>query len=120
MNETDTSASGGVENGVDISDGGHAMRVNRRLRLSILSVMGLVALAAVLFGGVAAQRRERVTRERVAALTAELRLRQDRVDWAERMHRVGYRSKAELAADHKKLAEVESQLKMLGASPQGP
>jgi hypothetical protein len=77
--------------------------------------MVIVALAAVLFGWVAAERRKRV-----AALAAELRQRQDRVEWAERMYRRGYVSRAALAADQKQLEETRSQIDRLGALPKRP
>ena len=92
------------------------MRINRRIRISILTAMGIVALAAVLLAvWVAVEKRKRF-----AMLTAELHRSEDRVRWAERMQRRGYVSKASLAAEHKHLAEVRAQIKGLGAAPKDP
>jgi hypothetical protein len=85
------------------------MRTGRRIRISLLSAMAIVALAAVLLGWVAAERRKRA-----AALAAELQRAQDRVSWAERMQRRGYVSRASLAAERKSLEAVRSQLQSLG------
>jgi hypothetical protein len=87
------------------------MRPNRRIRISILTAMAIVALVAVLLSWVAAERRKRA-----AALAAELQRSRDRVSWAERMHKRGYVSKATLAAERKSLEAVRSELRSLGAA----
>jgi hypothetical protein len=66
----------------------------RRLRFSILAVMGLIAVAALIFGWVAADRRRRA-----AAFADEIRRRDDRVRWAEAMFRRGYVPKTTVAAE---------------------
>ncbi|MBX6313771.1 MAG: hypothetical protein IRY99_12765 [Isosphaeraceae bacterium] len=91
------------------------MRFSRRLRLSLLSAMIVVALAGALFAWVAAERRKRI-----AALAAEYQRQEERVRWAERMQGLGYMSKASLTAEQKDLEEVQSQLTRLGADPTKP
>lgn len=77
----------------------------RRPRVSLLMTMLLVALAGVLCTWVAAERRKRV-----AFLRAELNRKADRVRWAERMTRLGYLSKGQLAIERTNLERVESEL----------
>jgi hypothetical protein len=84
------------------------LRGLRRPRLTLLAAMAIVALAAILFGWAAAERRQRV-----AALTVEVKRQQDRVRWAERMQGLGYVSMATLIAERAKLEEVRSRLARL-------
>jgi hypothetical protein len=92
------------------------MRSDRRIRISILTMMGIVALAAVLLSwGVAAEKARRV-----AALTTELTRAEDRLSWAERIHNRGYVSKASLVSERLNVQHVQLQLKELGAPPKRP
>lgn len=65
------------------------MMAKKRIRISILTAMGIVALGAVLLGWAAAERRKRI-----ATLTAELHRLEERANWSEQMQRHGYLSKA--------------------------
>ena len=91
------------------------MRITRRLRFRLLTMMGLVALAAMLLGlWTAAERRSRM-----AALAAELHRLQDRVSWAEKMQKRGYISPSKLVAEQNSLTKVQTQLQSLGVPAEG-
>jgi hypothetical protein len=73
--------------------------------------MIIVAVFAGQFAMYAAAERRKV----IAALTADLERAKDQVDWAERMNRRGYVSKAQLAAEKETRDRVRAQLEHLGA-----
>ena len=82
-------------------------------RLSLLLAMALVAVAADICGWIAIERRDQRARQ-IEMLRAELRRREDRFRWSERMSRAGYVSKAQLVAERAGLKHVESELEALG------
>jgi hypothetical protein len=88
------------------------MRRFFRPRLSLLWLMVIVAAIATLL----AWERSR----RIAALRVDLRSAEDRLEWAGRMHRRGYVSKSQLAAEQQATDRLRAQLEWLGDSPKHP
>ena len=91
------------------------MRITRGFRFRILTMIGLVALVAMILGLWSTVER----RNRIAVLTAELHRLEDRVSWAEKMRQRGYVSKSKLVAEHKSLTDVQTQLQGLGVLTEG-
>ncbi len=99
------------------SDPARTSPMNRRFRprLTVLWSMVIVAVLAILLAWGVMERRKRI-----AALLIELERVQDRFEWAFRMNRRGYVSKAQLLAEQMARDRVRSQLQWLGASPERP
>lgn len=91
------------------------MTIPRRLRFSLLAAMVIVALAAVFFGWMAAERRKRV-----AALAIRLQRQEERVRWAEQMQRLGYVPASRLAAEQREREKVRAEIEGLGGIPKSP
>lgn len=89
-------------------------RPRRRFGISLIAAMAIVALAAVLFGWAATERQRRIV-----ALTAEYQRLAKRVGWSERMQKIGYVTRSQVAADRASFLEVKSTLERLGAAPPG-
>jgi uncharacterized protein HemX len=91
------------------------MRIGRHLRFSLLAVMTIIALAAGLFGWVAAERQKKI-----ATLTAAFQSSESRAAWAERMNRLCYVSKAELKKAQSDQKRLQGKLSRLGVAPTNP
>ena len=87
------------------------MRLSRRARFRLITLMLMVAIAGTLFGWLASERKARV-----AHLSVEFQRREERVRWAQQMQGLGYLSKAVLTDAENQREATRWHLSLLGAS----
>jgi hypothetical protein len=90
------------------------MKLVFRPRLTLLWSMVIIAGVAILLAWVAMERRKRIE-----ALRVEFQRARDRFEWADKMNKKGYLSKAQLASEQKAKDRVRSELEEFGVSPDG-
>jgi hypothetical protein len=88
-----------------------APRRGSRRRPTILTLMMVVIVAALALGAIKWRRDAAARRVRMELLRAELAQAEARDAWAQRMHRRGYVSTAQAAADRLTARKAKAELK---------